>query len=266
MDDQSLGTTIRSLRIRRGLRQSDLAGMAGISQPTISRLERGHLATLSLNTMRRVAGVLDVRIDVVPRWRGGDLDRMLNARHSRLHELVARRFTQLPGWTASPEVSFAIRGERGVMDLLAFHRQRDMLLVIELKTEIVDINELLGTLDRKRRLALSVGEAQGLPVGASTTVSTWLIVAEGRTNRRRVGAHRAVLRSAFPTDGRTITGWLTRPNAPIRVLSFWPDSHPGNARSGLAGVRRVRKHASCSRRGASAAPQSRERAYKSLGD
>lgn len=243
MDDQRLGTTIRSLRVRRGLRQVDLADAAGISQPTVSRVERGHLASLSIASVRRLAAVLDVRVDLVPRWRGGDLDRMLNARHSRLHELVARRFAQVPGWNAAPEVSFAIRGERGIVDLLAHHATRDMLLVIELKTEIVDVNELLGTLDRKRRLAVLIATERGWRVGPATSVSVWLVVADSQMNRRRVLAHRTVLRSALPTDGRTMSGWLVRPRNPVRALSFSSDSHPGNARSGLASVRRVRRRA-----------------------
>jgi transcriptional regulator with XRE-family HTH domain len=104
MDDQRVGTTFRLIRMRRGVRQIDLARIAGISQATVSRLERGHFGELSLSTIRRVALALDVRLDLTPRWRGGDLDRMLNTRHSRLHELVARRFAELPEWLAAPEV------------------------------------------------------------------------------------------------------------------------------------------------------------------
>ena len=241
MDDLRVGTILRLLRIRRGLRQIDLARPAGVSQPTISRIERGHFTELSLDTVRRVAAVLDCRLDLTPRWRAGDLDRLLNAHHSQLHELVAREFTGTPQWAAAPEVSFAIRGERGVVDILAFHRERNALLVIELKTEIVDVNEMLGTLDRKRRLAMTIARERGLPVTSETRVSVWLIIAESRTNRRRVAAHRAVLRSALPTDGRTMPGWILGPVEPVRALSFRTDMRPGNARSGLTTVRRVRR-------------------------
>lgn len=48
-----------------------------------------------------------------------------------------------------PEVSFSIYGERGVIDLLAWHGPSRTLLVIELKTEVVDAAEMLGVLDRK---------------------------------------------------------------------------------------------------------------------
>jgi len=243
-----LGNIIRLLRIRRGLRQIDLARLAGVSQSTISRIERGHFTALSLDTVRRVAAVLDCRIDLTPRWRGGDLDRLVNAHHSQLHEQVARRFAGSRGWMVAPEVSFAIRGERGVVDILALNRERDAILVIELKTEIVDVNEMLGTLDRKRRLAVQIAAERGWAVTPVTRVSVWLIVADSRTNRRRVAAHTAVLRSALPTDGRTMPGWLVRPLEPVQTLSFWTDMRPGNARTDLTTVRRVRRRVPCTKR------------------
>ena len=145
----------------------------------------------------------------------------------------------------APETSFAFGGERGVIDLLAYRPDGDMLLVVELKTEIVDVNELLGTLDRKRRLAPRVGASLGWRIGPATQVSAWLIVADSKTNRRRVEAHRAMLRAALPVDGRTMGGWLVRPLRPIRALSFWTDDRPGNVRGGISAPRRVRPPRSC---------------------
>lgn len=241
MDDQRVGSALRTIRLRRGLRQVDLSGMAGVSRTTISRLERGHLAAFTLETIRAVATALDIRMDLAPRWRAGDLDRLLNARHSQLHELVARSFRELPGWVAEPEVSFAIYGERGVIDILAWHPVRRMLLVIELKTDIADINELVGTVDRKRRLAFEIAIERGMiPAGgAPPTVSIWVIVADGHTNRRRVQTHGSMLRAAFPSDGRSMAGWLQDPARPIRALSFWPNVRGQNVSGGLTPVRRV---------------------------
>lgn len=235
-----MGAVLRSVRIRRELRQVDVAGMAGLSRATVSRMERGHFASLSIEAARRVAAVLDIRLDLVPRWRGGDLDRLLNSRHGRLHELVARRLVHLDGWVVAPEVSFAIYSERGVVDILAFHEGRGIVLVIELKTEIVDVNELVGTLDRKRRLAIDIAHSHGWAVPVEARAAAWLIVAESRTNRRRLSAHRTMLRAAFPSDGRRLPGWLRDPVDPIRALSFWPNDHPGNVGASLASVRRVR--------------------------
>jgi transcriptional regulator with XRE-family HTH domain len=239
MDDQRFGTAMRQIRIRRRLRQADVARLAGVSQPTLSRIERGHLASLTLDSVRRVAAVLDVRVDLIARWRAGDLDRLLNARHAQFHELVARRFAGMPGWVQQPEVSFAIYADRGVIDILAFHAASDTVLVIELKTDIADVNELVGTVDRKRRVAVGVAREIGWPVGASSRVAVWVIVADSATNRRRIAAHRAMLRAAFPADGRTVGGWLLRPERPIRALSIWSDIRGQTARVDLRSVRRV---------------------------
>ena len=89
MDDGRFGSAIRAVRHKRGWRQRDLAVRAGVSDVTVSRIERGHIDTLSLRTLRIVASALDVRVDLIARWRAGDLDRLLNARHSALHDSVA---------------------------------------------------------------------------------------------------------------------------------------------------------------------------------
>ena len=240
-DDQRFGTVVRAVRQRRTWRQRDLAFKARVSQSTISRLERGHYGTLSLDTIRRIAATLDIRADIVARWRAGDLDRLVSARHSALHEAVAASFVSRgTGWILAPEVSFSIYGERGVIDMLAWHEGRKALLVIEPKTDISDVNELLGTFDRKVRLAAQVVEARGWdPV----TVSGWVIVAPGRTNRERIRAHGAVLRAAFPTDGRGIGKWLGRPIGRISALSIWRTSHGRTRTADLAPIRRIRpKH------------------------
>ena len=162
MEDQRFGSTIRGVRIRRGWRQTDLAMRSAVSPSTISRVERGHPGSLTLDTLRRVASALDIRVDLVPRWRAGDLDRLLNANHSQLHELVARWFAkELPAWVLAPEVSYAIFRELGVIDIVAWQPQRGAILVIELKTDIVDVNQLIGKVDEKARLIRQIVKDRG---------------------------------------------------------------------------------------------------------
>jgi transcriptional regulator with XRE-family HTH domain len=235
MDDQRLGATIRAIRVRRGWRQSDLAGRSGVSPATISRLERGHPGLLTVDTVRRVASALDIRVDLVPRWRAGDLDRVLNAKHSQLHELVARWFAkELPTWVLAPEVSYAIYGERGVIDIVAWHPGRRAILVIELKTDVVDVNQLIGKVGEKARLIRQIVRDRGWD---PLTVSTWVIVASGRTNRARLAAHQAVLRAAFPADGRGMRRWLADPAGSVAALSLWTEL----AARPLMPTRRVRR-------------------------
>ena len=237
MDDVRLGRTIRVARIRRGWRQQDLADVAHVSRATVSRMERGHLGSLPLDLIRAVCSALEIRLDLVPRWRGGDLDRMIGARHSSLHESVARVIARdFTAWTMVPEVSFSIWGERGVIDLVMWHPGRRAMLLIELKTELVDANELLATFDRKRRLARQVAKERGWD---PQTISAWIIVAEARTNERRIAEHRTMLRGAYPADGRAMRRFLRDPTGSVAALSLWSAS--ASMGRCLAPTRRVRR-------------------------
>lgn len=235
MDDLRFGSVVRAVRQRRAWRQRDVAVRAGVSPSTISRLERGHLGSLSVDAIRAIGAALEIRVELVGRWRAGDLDRLLNRAHSALHDEVVRMFRDhLPEWVLAPEVSFAILGERGIIDLVAWHPGRRVLLIIELKTDIADVNELLGTFDRKRRLAWRIADERGWD---PEIVCGWVIVAASRTNRRRIAEHGALLRAAFPMDGRGIGRWLRDPRGPVSALSLW-SAAVGRRR--LTSTRRVR--------------------------
>ena len=214
-----------------------MAKRSGMSQSAVSRIECGLVGPQSIDAVRALAATLEIRVVLLAQWRGGDLDRLLSRRHSVLHESVARMFRDLwPAWILAPEVSFSIYGERGIIDILAWHPDRRALLVIELKTDLVDMNELVGTLDRKRRLANAVGERRGWePV----TVSAWLIVAASRTNRRRVEAHQAMLRAALPDRRPTIGRWLRDPVGFVNGLSFWTEMPGVGTGRGGTPIRRV---------------------------
>ncbi|HKB28074.1 MAG TPA: hypothetical protein VKC59_03540, partial [Candidatus Limnocylindrales bacterium] len=187
---------------------------------------------------RRVARALDVGLELLPRSRGADLDRVLNSRHAALAEATVRSLRSQPGWLARPEVSFSIWGERGVVDVLAWHESSRSVVIIELKTAIVDVGEILGTLDRKRRLALQIAAAERWrPV----TVSTVLLVAEGSTNRRRIHDHVATFKAALPDDGRRWRHWLRSPVVAINTLAFVSSVRPGNRRSDFSTLQRVRR-------------------------
>ena len=208
MDDQRLGTLLRAVRIRRRLRQEDVAAAAGVDRSWVSRIERGHLGEVSIGRLRAIAGVLEVGLEIVPSWRGGEVARVVNERHSRLHELFAAHLASTPGWEFATEVSFSSWGERGVIDILAWHAARRVLLVVELKTEIPDPAGLIAQVDRYRRLASGIGRERGWH---SMSVAAWVLLAESDMNRRQLARHRVMLRNAFPLDGRTLRRWLRDP-------------------------------------------------------
>jgi transcriptional regulator with XRE-family HTH domain len=237
MEDARIGAALRAVRIRRGWRQADVASRAGVSRALVSVLECGHMDRASLAAVRRVAHALGIRLDLAVRWRAGDLDRLLNAGHAALHEELARYLGTLPDWPQAPEVSFSIYGERGVIDILAFHPPTGSLLVIELKTELVDLEDLLTAMDRRMRLATTVARQRGWE---ATSVGCWVVIAEADADRRRVERHRAMLRSAFPANGHDMRAWLRSPAGRIAALSFWANDSRGSTTGSMATPKRVR--------------------------
>lgn len=236
MDDPRVGALLRALRRRRGWRQKDLAARTDVSPSTISRAERGHLDPLQVGTLRRVAAGLEVRLDLVPRWRGGDLDRIVATRHAALAETVLAEL-QTTDWTVAPEVSYNIWGERGVIDILAWRADRRAALVVELKSEIADPQALVAQVDRYRRLAPAVAAQRGWQ---PAVVGAWAVVEDSATNRRRLAANHELLRAALPEDGRRLRAWLREPAEPVAGLAFRSIRQAGTVHSTPGGQRRVR--------------------------
>jgi transcriptional regulator with XRE-family HTH domain len=237
LNDTQLGTLFRAVRTHLRLLQEDVGRRAGVSQSSVSRIERGHFATLPLVVVRAVAAVLEIRLDIVPSWRGGSLERVMHARHSALHERLADRLAGESGWVSAAEVSFSIWGERGVIDRFAFHATRQMLAVFEIKADLGDPAGLVAQTDRYRRLALEVARGRGW---VAEQVSCWVVVADTDTNRRRLAAHRELLRGAFPVDGRAFGEWLRDPAKRVDGLTFIAYPHGGTGTGSLSTVKRVR--------------------------
>jgi transcriptional regulator with XRE-family HTH domain len=222
--------------LRRGWRQADLADAARVSQSTISNIELGRLDGTSFDTLRRVVKALDARLDIAVRWRGGELDRLLSSRHAGLATAVATYLQRL-GWDVAPEVSFAIYGERGSIDILAWHQPTSSLLVVEVKTELIDIHDTLTVLDRKIRLAPAIARNRGW---RTSVAAAWLVIAEGSTNRHRVRQFQSLLRAALPAHGNSMAAWLREPSGRIAALSFFSNTAVSGGKQQAVGRKRVR--------------------------
>ena len=144
---------------------------AGRTSPARSGLAAGSSAASSVAASQRCRSAscerwraaLDARLDGVRAlaWRRpAATARRTPRRDARGSRRGSSASTEVG--SIEPEVSFSIYGERGIIDILAWHPSRRMLLVIELKTEIVEVNEMLGTLDRRRRLAIDIARQAGL--------------------------------------------------------------------------------------------------------
>lgn len=200
-------------------------------------MERGRLDELRLLELRAIAEALEIRLPFAPQWRGAEMDRLVNERHNLMHERLAAMVRARPDWECSAEVTFSIWGERGSIDLLAWHSSRRALLVVELKTEIPDAAALVAQVDRYRRLAEGIARERGWdPV----SVSVWVIVADSSMNRRHLARHRTMLRNAYPMEGRTMRSWLRRPDGAVAALSFLADDRAGGTIRKAPPTRRVR--------------------------
>jgi transcriptional regulator with XRE-family HTH domain len=232
----NLPRAVRHLRRRRGWRQADLGMRSGRSASAISRLEHGELRTMPLGTIERVASTLGASVDLTLRWEGEQLDRLIDAGHAWLVEHTAALLASI-GWLTRTEVSFNHYGDRGIVDLLAFHPATKVLLIVEAKTSIGDIQATLGRLDVKARLGRSIGESVGW-VDVQAVVPVFLM-AGTRTNRRTLARHQASF-GRYAVQGRSAVAWVRRPSAPAPSGLLWFANVPDSHGVGVTRGRRVR--------------------------
>lgn len=202
-----LETSLKALRRRKGWSQARLGRSLGASQQRMSRLETD-VHRVRLGLLEAWAAELDAYLSVELRVNG---ERPLtDAKHAALQNRLAERLRR-DGWSVLTEVSFNHYGERGRIDLLAFHPSLRILLVVEVKTRIQDVQDTLGRLDAKRRIARTLAADHGWDVAR---VVPAFIVREDRTARRRVAEH-AALFATYPLRARAARSWLRAPRLPV---------------------------------------------------
>jgi transcriptional regulator with XRE-family HTH domain len=241
MDTMRLGRGLRVLRHRTGLRQVDVASAAGVSQDTVSRLELGQASGVKLGTLETVARSLGAGLRVELLWRGAALDRLLDERHAALVGEAADRLARR-GWEIAVEVSFARYGERGSIDLLGWYPPSAIALVVEVKTELVSLEETLRRLDVKVRLAPRIATERWDRRPAA--VARVLVLPGSSTARDAVERHAEVLGRVLPLRGSSLRAWIARPSGPVAglwFLRFTDDSRHKCASGGPARVRRAGK-------------------------
>jgi transcriptional regulator with XRE-family HTH domain len=217
MDSVAFGRGVRALRIRRRLTQEHLAARAGVSRSVVARIEQGRAAATTVATLERVVAALGGRVLVKLLWQSEGLDRLLDGRHAAVVEQVVR-VLQAADWTVATEVSFNEYGERGSIDVFAFHATTRSLLVVEVKTVIADAQELQSTLDRKVRLAPKLARDRGW---SAASVSKLLVVVDTSTSRLRLDALKATFSTAFPSRTWAVRRWLTEPDPAQALRGIW---------------------------------------------
>ena len=192
---------------------------------------------MRMSSIRAIVSAFGLSYESAVRGLGADEDRLIDQRHATLLGVGAGWLSSL-SWLTRAEVSYSEWGERGSIDLLAWHAPTASLLVIEVKTELVSIEATLRKLDEKTRLAPTIARSFGW---LATSTSRLLILPDDRTQRRRVAAHAAILDGAFPSRWRELSRWCRSPSGEIAGLVFLADSG-GRGRGQGVGLReRVRR-------------------------
>jgi transcriptional regulator with XRE-family HTH domain len=194
-----LGTGLREMRLRAGLRQADVADRARISQSLVSRLEHGEGTDTSIETWAIVAAAVGEQLAAfMERVAGADPPRDLA--HLRRQRLVIE-LASGGGWTAQPELAI---DEGAVLsraiDVVLMRPRRREAVAVEVWDLLTDVGAAMRSLDGKvatlgRRLANPQWGVRGL----------WVVRGTHR-NRALVAEFRSVFAARFPASS---TEWLS---------------------------------------------------------
>lgn len=237
MDDIKIGALARAIRHRLGWTQRQLGARIGLSQQVISLFERGHLDELTLRTARRIAAALEVALVFEPRWRGGESARLLDADHAASVNHIVAILTAL-GWEVAVEYTFSHFGERGSVDIVGWHAASRCLVLVEVKSRLLDTQVTLATLDRKVRLVpMLLARERGWSPDAIGVV---LAMPGTTANRSAVARHAATFASSFPDRAAAVRPWLRRPQGRLAAVWFLSNTSGRSGTQAIATRRRVR--------------------------
>lgn len=214
------GEKIKSARKRRGWTQRRLGQESELSQTTVSQMERGEGATLSLAAWQRVAIALDLPLEIKL---GRDArEETADAGHLALQELVMRlggaagysRTFELPTKPSDPKHSTDV----GLVDHL--HRR---LVLVECVNSFGDIGAATRSSDRKAK------EAEGLAIalghGEPYSVHTCWVIRDTRRNRELLARYPELFASRFKGSSRAWVRALAAGSEPPPALGLvWSDA------------------------------------------
>jgi transcriptional regulator with XRE-family HTH domain len=163
------------------LSQAFVAHASGLSQSQVSRIERGVLATLSIEQLCRIASVIGLDLSVKLYPGGAPL------RDQGQTNLIDRFRPHVgPPLGLRAEVPVPIDGDRRAWDLQIVGAPK--LIGLEAETRIVDCQAL------QRRIALKARD--------SNIERVILLVSDTRANRAAIRAAEASFREMFPVPAR----------------------------------------------------------------
>jgi len=219
------GSEVAKSRRRRRMTQSDLGRLAGVTQSTISKLERGFGGSLSLDAWQRIGLALErpLRIELARDAREETAD----AGHLAIQELVVRT-ARRAGWVARFELPSRPSNPAHSTDVGLRDDAGRRLALVECWNTFGDLGAAARSTNRKvadtHDLAAAIGG--GRPAdsdhpdepGAPYAVGTVWVVRATRRNRELLARYPELFASRFPGSSvgwlRTLTSGAPMPTEP----------------------------------------------------
>jgi len=174
----------------------------------MSRLERGLHSGLDLDDLQRLAAAMGGRFRFqldAPFLADRSIQR--DRVHGRCIGYAARRLRG-DGWVVASEVEITGSAGPGWIDVLGWDPLSRALLVIEIKTEIIDFGRIQRTLGWYQSRA---GDAARHFGWSARTVSSALLLLDSRAVADRLRDNRDLARLAFPERARELEGFIRDP-------------------------------------------------------
>jgi transcriptional regulator with XRE-family HTH domain len=190
----SIGNELRDARLAAGLAQAAVAVAAGMSQSTVSRVERGEIGRATVDQLSRVAAVLGLTLSLKLYPSGTPV------RDAGQLALIGRFGARLAGaLRLRREVALPIQGDLRAWD--AKIDGPDGSCAVEAEVHLRDAQALA------MKIALKLRDDPA-------TDRVILLVARSSHNRAVLREHREALRAEFPLDGPVILASLRRGEVP----------------------------------------------------
>ena len=87
-------------------------------------------------TIRRVMGALDARVELQPRWRGGEVPTVSSTSATPRSPAPPPGSSLTLAGRSFPRLSYSVYGERGSVDLVATRESLGLAVMIEVKTSL----------------------------------------------------------------------------------------------------------------------------------
>lgn len=177
----TMGGELRAARMASGLSQLGAGTAVGMSHAQFGRIERGDLRHLTVEQLSRACAAVGLKL-AVRAFPDGD-----PVRDAGQLALLHRFRALLPaGAVWRTEVPLPIVGDRRAWD--GFVTLQGTFMAVEAESRLRDVQAL------ERRLSLKLRDG-----GVARLV---VVVADTRSNRQAIAAHREALRSLLPLDRR----------------------------------------------------------------